>query len=64
MFERHKLEREEGKSYKDPEASDKMRDLNKRFAMWHGVSSLANVGIMLAFVFHGLWITNFGLGDR
>lgn len=79
MFERHKLEREEGKSYKDPQvrtlsyqlshveilsvlqASDKMRSLNKRFGMWHSISSLINLGVVLSLIFHGLWIANFDI---
>lgn len=54
MFERHRLERSEGKSYSDPEVSDKMKTLNKTFGKLHGVSSLLNLGAVLALGFHGL----------
>ncbi|KAH7929388.1 hypothetical protein BV22DRAFT_1029634 [Leucogyrophana mollusca] len=61
MFVRHKLEKEEGKSYNDPDVSAEMKALNSRFGMLHGVSSLANLGAVVALVFHGLWIGNAGL---
>jgi hypothetical protein len=40
MFKRHRLEREEGKSYTDPNASEAMKSLSKQFATAHSVSSL------------------------
>ncbi|KAF7367244.1 DUF4149 domain-containing protein [Mycena sanguinolenta] len=61
MFERMKLEKEEGKSYTEAGVSDQMKGLNRRFGMLHGISSLANLGAVLALGFHGLWIGNFGL---
>ncbi|KAJ6519464.1 hypothetical protein C8R45DRAFT_951590 [Mycena sanguinolenta] len=61
MFQRMKLEKEEGKSYTETGVSDKMKELNRRFGMLHGISSLANLGAVLALGFHGLWIGNFGL---
>jgi len=61
MFERMRLEKDEGKSYNEPGVSDKMKALNRRFGMLHGISSLANLGAVLALGFHGLWIGNFGL---
>jgi hypothetical protein len=54
MFQRHKLEREEGKSYNEVGVSDKMKALNKSFGMLHGVSSLLNLSAVLALGFHGL----------
>ncbi|KAJ7919064.1 hypothetical protein B0H13DRAFT_1990220 [Mycena leptocephala] len=61
MFERMKLEKEEGKTYNESGVSDKMKALNGRFGMLHGISSLANLAAVLALGFHGLWIGNFGL---
>ncbi|EIN13652.1 hypothetical protein PUNSTDRAFT_117368 [Punctularia strigosozonata HHB-11173 SS5] len=56
MFQRHKLEKDEGKNYNDPAASDAMKALNRKFGMLHGVSSLCNLGANLALIFHGLWL--------
>ncbi|KAF7310604.1 DUF4149 domain-containing protein [Mycena chlorophos] len=56
MFQRAKLEKDEGKSYSDAGVSDQMKALNKRFGMLHGISSLANLGSVIALTFHGLWI--------
>jgi len=61
MFRRHKLEKEEGKTYNEPGVSDEMKGLNKRFGMLHGISSLANLIAVLALGFHGLWIGNAGV---
>jgi len=61
MFERQKLEKEEGKSYNDAGVSDKMKELNKRFGMLHGVSYLLSMGAVVALAFHGLWLGNVGL---
>ncbi|KAJ7293199.1 hypothetical protein C8J57DRAFT_1268387 [Mycena rebaudengoi] len=61
MFQRMKLEKEEGKTYSEPGVSAQMKALNRRFGMLHGVSSLANLGAVLALGFHGLWIGNTGL---
>jgi hypothetical protein len=54
MFQRHKLERSEGKSYQDAGVSDQMKALNKSFGVLHGVSSLLNLCSVLALGFHGL----------
>ncbi|KDQ20660.1 hypothetical protein BOTBODRAFT_314692 [Botryobasidium botryosum FD-172 SS1] len=62
MFARHKLEREERKSYTDPGVSPRMKDLSKQFAMWHTINSLASIGLVVCILFHGLWLSNFGLG--
>jgi len=61
MFQRHKLEKEEGRVYTDPEVSQEMRALNRRFSMLHGISSLANLWAVIALLFHGLWIGNAGV---
>jgi hypothetical protein len=61
MFKRHKQEREEGKQYNDPGVSDQMKQMNKKFGMLHGISSLANLGAVVALTFHGLWLGNAGL---
>ena len=63
MFQRHKLEKEEGKAYNDEGVSDAMKTLNKRFAQAHGFSSMFNLDAVLALIFHGLWIGKYGLGN-
>jgi len=60
MFQRQKREKEEGKTYNEPGVSADMKVLNTRFAQLHGISSLANLGAVIALGFHGLWIGNFG----
>ncbi|KAI0768584.1 hypothetical protein BD413DRAFT_563167 [Trametes elegans] len=64
MFQRHRLEKQEGKSYNEPGVSDEMKALNKTFAKLHGISSLANLTAFLALLFHGLWIGNVGAGIK
>ncbi|KIM85491.1 hypothetical protein PILCRDRAFT_817519 [Piloderma croceum F 1598] len=61
MFQRQKREKEEGKSYNEPSASAEMKALNAKFGSLHGISSLANMGAVIALGFHGLWIGNVGL---
>jgi hypothetical protein len=61
MFKRHKLEKEEGKAYNDPGVSKQMKSLNRKFGALHGISSLANLGAVIALAFHGLWVGNVGL---
>ncbi|EPQ61410.1 hypothetical protein GLOTRDRAFT_18389, partial [Gloeophyllum trabeum ATCC 11539] len=56
MFQRHKLEKEEGKSYDQPDVSAQMKALNATFSSLHGISSLANLTAVIALAFHGLWI--------
>lgn len=58
MFQRHKMEKDEGVDYKDPKASPAMKELSKKFGILHGVSSLANLFAIIAYGFHGLWIAN------
>jgi len=63
MFQRHKLEKEEGKSYNEDGVSVEMKALNIKFGSLHGVSSLANLSAVLALGFHGLWLGNLsGIG--
>jgi hypothetical protein len=38
-----------------------MKAMNKRFGILHGLSSLFNLLVVIALIFHGLWITNGGL---
>ncbi|KAF9458358.1 hypothetical protein BDZ94DRAFT_1173849 [Collybia nuda] len=61
MFKRHKLEKDEGKAYNAEGVSLEMKALNRKFGMLHGISSLANLGAVIALGFHGLWIGNAGL---
>ncbi|KAH9828966.1 uncharacterized protein C8Q71DRAFT_799890 [Rhodofomes roseus] len=62
MFDRHKLEKAEGKSYNEEGVSDAMKALNSKFSTLHGVSSLLNLFAVIALLFHGLWISNAGTG--
>ncbi|KAH9949862.1 hypothetical protein B0H21DRAFT_819790 [Amylocystis lapponica] len=64
MFQRHKLEKAEGKGYNEPGVSDEMKTLNQRFGLYHGVSSLLNLYSVVALLFHGLWIGNYGAGIK
>ncbi|KAG5654034.1 hypothetical protein H0H81_008050 [Sphagnurus paluster] len=61
MFQRHRLEKEEGKTYNEPGVSAEMKALNRRFGTLHGISSLANLAAVIALGFHGLWIGNAGV---
>ncbi|GJJ09599.1 hypothetical protein Clacol_003822 [Clathrus columnatus] len=61
MFERHKLEKSEGKNYNDVGVSDEMKALNKRFGMLHGISYLLSLTAVIALTFHGLWLGNIGV---
>ncbi|CAL1696342.1 unnamed protein product [Somion occarium] len=63
MFQRHKLEKAEGKSYNESGVSAEMKAVNAKFAKLHGISSLANLTSFIALAFHGLWIGNKGLGN-
>ena len=48
MNERHKVEREEGKSYNEAGISDQLKALNKRFGIAHGCSALINMAVLLS----------------
>lgn len=61
MFQRHRLEKEEGKTYNEPGVSKAMKSLNRTFGMLHGISSLANLGAVIALGFHGLLLGNAGI---
>ncbi|KAF4623460.1 hypothetical protein D9613_001682 [Agrocybe pediades] len=61
MFQRQRLEKEEGKTYSDPGVSVEMKALNRRFGALHGISSLANLAAIIALIFHGLWIGDAGV---
>jgi len=61
MFQRHKLEKDEGKTYNAPDVSAEMKKLNARFSSLHGISSLANLVSVIALAFHGLWLGNAGI---
>lgn len=52
MAERAKVEADEGKQYNDPDISEKLRSMNKKFARAHGVSVLFNLGIAIMLVFY------------
>jgi hypothetical protein len=43
------------------QVSAEMRALNAKFGSLHGISSLFNLGAVIALGFHGLWIGNVGL---
>ncbi|ANB13515.1 hypothetical protein AWJ20_1810 [Sugiyamaella lignohabitans] len=47
----------EGKSYKDPTASDEMKKLNKQFGATHGISVLLNLIGWAGLVFYGILLT-------
>jgi len=61
MFQRQKLEKEEGKTYNEPGVSAEMKALNRKFGSLHGISSLANLFAIIALGFHGLYIGNAGV---
>ncbi|KAF9452567.1 hypothetical protein P691DRAFT_696878, partial [Macrolepiota fuliginosa MF-IS2] len=62
MFQRQKLEKEEGVQYSDAKACPcHHKALNRRFGALHGISSLANLTAVLALGFHGLWIGSAGV---
>jgi len=58
---RQRQERDEGKSYSDPSASDAMKSLNKQFGAVHGLSSLCNLFVTVGLAFHALWLGKNGL---
>jgi len=64
-FERNRLERDEGKNTqsdsKEPQVSPELKSLNIQFGYLHAVSSLVNLGVFISLVFHGLWISTYGI---
>jgi len=61
MFQRFKLEKEEGGKSDSGVVSPAMKAMNAKFGMLHGISSLANLWAVIALAFHGLWIGNAGI---
>ncbi|GJN88075.1 hypothetical protein Rhopal_001031-T1 [Rhodotorula paludigena] len=59
MKRRHRLERLEGKEYSDDKASPEMKQLNRRFGLLHGVSSLLNLVFLSAAASHAAYIAAF-----
>jgi hypothetical protein len=53
----------EGKTYKDPTASDEMKKLNKQFGATHGISVLLNLIGWLGLVAYGVLLTE-GLSTK
>jgi hypothetical protein len=49
------------KGFAVTQVSAKMRALNTKFGSLHGISSLVNLGAVIALGFHGLWIGNVGV---
>ncbi|KAK4460349.1 hypothetical protein QBC42DRAFT_272582 [Cladorrhinum samala] len=55
MDERRVQEKKDGKkAYDDPPHSEEMQALNKKFSILHGVSSLLNLGELVALVGYGV----------
>ncbi|KAG8844922.1 hypothetical protein FRB91_002215 [Serendipita sp. 411] len=63
-MQRQRQERAEAKPYYDPGVSQAMRQLNREFGYWHGISSLTNLIGILATIYHGLWFNVLGLRQR
>ncbi|KAH7104280.1 hypothetical protein BKA62DRAFT_694141 [Auriculariales sp. MPI-PUGE-AT-0066] len=61
ITDRQRQEREEGKNYNDPNVSDALKQLNKQFGMWHGISSLLNLFVVIGLTLHGLVLGTYGL---
>ncbi|KAL8277411.1 hypothetical protein RQP46_010133 [Phenoliferia psychrophenolica] len=60
MNKRHRLERLEGTSYTDADASPALRKLSTQFGIAHSVSALLNLGVLLAAIAHSSWVAEFG----
>ncbi|KAK4157962.1 hypothetical protein C8A00DRAFT_39674 [Chaetomidium leptoderma] len=59
MGERKQQERKDGKkAYDAPPHSQEMVALNKRFSMLHGISSLLNLGSLVAAVVYGVTLSS------
>lgn len=54
MNQRHKLERSTNTKYTDSNISAEMRQLNTRFGIAHGVSSLINLAAVGGIVLHAM----------
>jgi len=57
MFERHRLERLEGKEYDEPNPSEAMASMNKKFSIYHGISSSLNLISILGLAGLGLAVS-------
>ncbi|KAK4684352.1 hypothetical protein P7C73_g5830, partial [Tremellales sp. Uapishka_1] len=57
MFERHRLEKIEGKEYDEPNPSAKMDALNTKFKSLHGIASALNVTAFVALAGLGLAVS-------
>ncbi|KAF8446154.1 hypothetical protein L210DRAFT_841324, partial [Boletus edulis BED1] len=55
MLQRQKLDKLWGSAYDNMTVvSDQMKAANVKFGILHGISSLANLGAVIALIFHGL----------
>jgi hypothetical protein len=52
MFERHKLEKEAQSDTRDA----KLKAVNSKFGMLHGISSLVNLTVVGALILHGIYL--------
>ncbi|WWC97864.1 hypothetical protein V866_004751 [Kwoniella sp. B9012] len=57
MFERHRQERVEGKEYDEPNVSETLQKLNKKFSLYHGIASALNTVSFLALAGLGLHVS-------
>ncbi|WWD21096.1 hypothetical protein CI109_105577 [Kwoniella shandongensis] len=57
MFERHRLERLEGKEHDEPNPTDAMDKVNKKFSTLHGISSALSTVSFLALAGLGLVVS-------
>ena len=57
MYERHRLERTEGKGFDSPNPSQAMTEANQRFQLLHGLSSALNSVALVALVGLGLAVS-------
>ncbi|KAL2143362.1 hypothetical protein VTI28DRAFT_10541 [Corynascus sepedonium] len=59
MDERRQQERKDGKkAYDAPPHSQEMQTLNRRFSMLHGISSLLNLGTLVATIVYGVTLSS------
>ncbi|WWC91314.1 uncharacterized protein L201_006257 [Kwoniella dendrophila CBS 6074] len=57
MFERHRQERVEGKEYDEPNVSEDLQKLNKKFSIYHGIASALNTISFLGLAGLGLAVS-------
>lgn len=58
IHRRRAQEELEGKSAKDPTASDEMKALNRQFGKWHGISALSNLAVFLSLLIYGVLLAD------